>query len=101
CILDSFKTALDHNLEARSKNLLSADLSISARRELTPEEERIIGGVLPPGTQAGRMVALYSMVSSPRSSRLVELDAIDSTYPFYGHISLKGGQTIVSGGKHE
>jgi putative ABC transport system permease protein len=97
CVLDSFKTAIDANLEQRSKLLLSADLSISVRRDFTPEEEKAIDALLPPGTQTGKLVVMYSMISSGQTSRLVELNAIDGTYPFYGQITLENGGTITSG----
>jgi putative ABC transport system permease protein len=95
--LDSFKVAFDKSLDDRSRNLLSADLSVSARRELTPDEQKAIAAVLPPGTQEGNMVEMYSMVASERTSRLVEIAAIDDTYPFYGQIELKNGGTITGG----
>ncbi|MDR3606108.1 MAG: FtsX-like permease family protein [Oligoflexia bacterium] len=96
-ILDSFKVAFDKSLDDRSRNLLSADLSISARRQLTPEEERAVAAVMPPGTLEGRMVEMYSMAASERTSRLVEVAAIDDTYPFYGEIELKSGGKIIGG----
>jgi putative ABC transport system permease protein len=95
-ILDSFKVAFDKSLDDRSRNLLSADLSISARRELTSDEEKIIAGILPPSTEEGRMVELYSMVASERTSRLVEIAAVDDTYPFYGEIQLHGAKKSLS-----
>jgi putative ABC transport system permease protein len=97
-ILDSFKVAFDKSLDDRSRNLLSADLSISAHRELTPEEEKAIAAVLPRGTLEGRMIEMYSMVASERTSRLVEIAAVDDTYPFYGEIDLQKHAEKVTGG---
>lgn len=98
-MLAAFKGAFDHALDIRSRNLLSADLAISCRRRLTDRELRIardtIRKIAGPGSREAGYVSLFTMARGPRSTRLAELDAIDTSYPFYGQLKLarRGGIT--------
>lgn len=96
-VLDTFKVALDQSLSARSKDLLSADVSVSSRRELTEEESAVLNASLPRGTQQGQVIGMYTMASSPSGSRLIDLNAVDDTYPFVGELTLESGAVIKSG----
>lgn len=96
-VLDTFKVALEQSLSARSKELLSADLAVGSRRELTEEESSLIDTSLPYGTKTGRLVEMYTMASSPVASRLVQLVAIDQSYPFFGEFSLENAGVIKTG----
>jgi putative ABC transport system permease protein len=94
-LLDTFKVALDQSLSQRSQVLLSADLAVSARRPLTDQEDQTLHQLLPPGTREGRLVEMYSMVASDKTSRLAEIAMIDETYPFYGELDLQAKKTIT------
>ncbi len=92
--LDAFKSSLERSLDERSRYFLSADLSVSARRELKDGELETIRSALPPGTREGRVIELYSMALAKSGSRLVEIRAVDETYPFYGEVALSSGEII-------
>ena len=55
-LLDAFKISLERSVHERSKNLLSADLAISARRELNPDEQSLVARDLPSGTRQGEVI---------------------------------------------
>lgn len=93
-LLDTFKIALDQSLTERSQVLLSADLAVSARRPLTDQEDKTLHGLLPAGTREGRMIEMYSMIASPKTSRLAEVAMIDPTYPFYGELDLEAHKKV-------
>ena len=96
-ILDIFKDSLAQTLNQRSKAILAADLEVGARRPLTDEEIQITESTLAPyQLRKTRTLEMYSMLSSPTSSRLVELRAIEEGFPFYGEIELAGSKIITS-----
>jgi len=84
--LDGFKVSVDNSVRERSKSLLAADLAVSGRRDLTPAEEEAIAKRLPTH-EAGRVVEFFTMAAGKDRSRLVQLKAVESSYPFYGELT--------------
>ncbi|QDK43960.1 ABC transporter permease [Bdellovibrio sp. ZAP7] len=99
--LQAFNVTLQDELARNAKNILSADLSVSARRELTEAEQAAMKSVLPPGTETGRIYEFFAMMSSSKGSRLVMVKAIDSSYPFYGALEMHSGKKISPGSEKE
>lgn len=95
--LDAFKTSLDQSLQENAKSFLSADLAVSARRMLKDSEIAAVQDLLPAGTVSGRTWEMFSMVASKGGSRLVQIKAIDDTYPFYGKLVLNSDFNVISG----
>ncbi len=93
--LDAFKVSVDESVRERSKSLLAADLAISGRRDLTRDEEAILASQLP-AHEATRVVEFFTMAAGKDRSRLVQLKAVEESYPFYGEL-LTGSQS--HGGK--
>jgi predicted lysophospholipase L1 biosynthesis ABC-type transport system permease subunit len=87
--LDAMKRSFEDKLQSSAKNMMAADLTVSARRELKPDESQKLKDALPSGTRQLEMLTLYSMVTSPKRSVLVELKGIDQGFPFYGEITLE------------
>lgn len=98
--LDAFKSSLDKNLQANSKNFLSADFTIAARRIISEEQIKSVETQIP-FIKKGRMWEFFSMAAGGSTSRLVQVKAIDETYPFYGSMQLGSGQIIQGGGTKE
>jgi putative ABC transport system permease protein len=92
--LDSFKTSIHSHLQTRSKAILAADLGITTRRDITPEEEVLLGKHIPPGSKERRETGMFSMAVAPSSSRLVWVRAIDGQFPYYGELELEKGGSI-------
>jgi putative ABC transport system permease protein len=96
--LDSLKRSFNDVLDRSSKNLLTADLVVSSRREMTRQEEDIISSQVGDNSEIQNSLRLYSMVLSPSNDRsqLVEVKAIEKSYPFYGGLKLKQGGLVKS-----
>jgi putative ABC transport system permease protein len=99
--LQAFNSALTAEIKANAKSILSADLAVSARRELTDEEVAKMRSVLPPGTEEGKNYEFFAMLSSAKGSRLVMVKAIDKAYPFYGELELESKKIIRFGDEKE
>ncbi|WP_413586143.1 ABC transporter permease [Bdellovibrio sp. HCB274] len=95
--LQAFNVTLQDELQKNAKNILSADLSVSARRELTQVEQDAMKSVLPAGTQTGRIYEFFAMMNSSKGSRLVMVKAVDESYPFYGSLQMSGGRNVTPG----
>lgn len=87
-LVDSLKNSISNELKLKSKTILAADLSISARRQFNQEEFDIIKNILPRNAKKTEIFESYTMLSSSTNSRLVEVRAINKGYPFYGEIEL-------------
>ncbi len=93
--LDGFKGSIENTIHKRSKAVLGADFGLSARRALTKAEVSIVESHLPNNYQETKMVEMVSMVANKdKSSRLVQLKAIQEHYPFYGEVLLEGGTQL-------
>lgn len=92
--LQAFNEALESQIKLNAKSILSADISVSARRELSNDEQTKMRGVFPKGTQESKIYEFFAMLSSTKGSRLVLVKAIDSSYPFYGELQLESGAII-------
>ncbi len=87
--VDSMKHSVRSALAERAKGLLAADISVGARRPLTDNELKLLSEVLPAGAAHAELFESYTMLASESNSRLVELKAIEESYPFYGELQLK------------
>jgi putative ABC transport system permease protein len=93
--LDAFKTSLDETFQANAKSLLSADVEVGVRRMLTEAELQKARSIAGPQAQEGRTWELFSMVAAGANSRLVQLKAVDPSYPLYGDLKIESPQGIV------
>jgi putative ABC transport system permease protein len=89
--VDSFADLLDRAVRSEARRLLAADLEVTGRRPLAPEERATVARVAGPEARTVEVVELVTMASAPASTptapprtRLVELRAIGPGYPFYG-----------------
>ena len=96
--LDGFKTSLHDTLEVKSKSILGADLGLSSRRPLKPEELNLVSDLHKDHPYKGHKsqvqktntVEMFSMVANDRGqSRLIQIQAIEAHFPFYGKIELE------------
>ncbi len=86
---------MQEKLQESANELLTSDISVSARREFTAIEQKILFDVFSvyPNDHY-HVIDLYSMVSHHRkkSSRLVEIRSTQAGFPFYGEIILRDGE---------
>lgn len=95
-----FRTNIENTLDQRAKTILSADMAISGRRDMLPEEKSKVETYL-----QDKMIAhtqtreLYSMgknaATKSARSRLTFIKAIKGEYPLIGEIKLESGQSLT------
>ena len=88
----SVSSALEAGMRSRSRELLAADLSVSARRELPDELFELLDAKA--GLERTQVRELATMAAreengEPGGARLVELKVLDGIYPFYGELGLE------------
>jgi len=88
--IHSFGSSLNRHLADNLKEILTADLVLSANSPLTQEELRLADRVMGPDKTHARLVQFYTMVKAGDNARLVRVMAIDDAYPLYGQFSLEG-----------
>jgi putative ABC transport system permease protein len=92
--LEAFKVSLQDTLNANSKAILSADLAVSARRELTDTEKAAMTSVMAKDSTMSQTYEFYAMMTSAKGSRLVMVRAVDDNYPLYGAVGLASGEEV-------
>ncbi len=93
--LGSFGRSLSRHFDGNLKEILTADLVLSAAAELTPDELELADRVLGNNKRLARRISFYTMVKTPKDARLVKVMAVDVSYPLYGAFSLEGGTTVL------
>ncbi len=101
--IDSFAANVTRSIREQSRSLLGGDISFTSRRPFTPEQKAILDTVAARSkAQYARVVTFPSMALVPRSgaTRLVQVRAVSSNYPFYGVITTQPAnqwRTLQSG----
>lgn len=93
--LESFKSALVGHMNSNAKNILTADIEVSARRALTDEELKLTREILV-GSEESQSYSFFAMLSHGNQSRLVEVNSLDEKYPLHGYLDLDSGKSIRS-----
>jgi putative ABC transport system permease protein len=79
--------ALEETIRSRAREILAADVSVSARRPL-PEDLELQFRTF--DFELTRLREMATLVSSPEGrSQLVELKVVEGEYPFYGSLTLE------------
>ncbi|HET6566496.1 MAG TPA: ABC transporter permease, partial [Rhodothermales bacterium] len=83
--INSFGVNLRETVDAESRSLLGADLSLESGRKFSEEAEALIDSL---GGEQSRSITFPSMAFFPRSdaTRLVTVRALRGDYPYYGAI---------------
>ncbi len=92
--LEAFKEAIQTRIELNSKALLSADIAVSARRQITAGEHAKILQVVGSAPEAVTY-EFFAMLATAKESRLVLVKAIDANFPFYGDLQMGDGSRIT------
>ncbi len=94
--IHSFGRSLNHHLDDNLKEILTADLVISANRALEPKDLAMVDRVLGTKTAHARLISFYTMVKAGDNARLIRIMAVDDHYPLYGKFFLEKGSQIKS-----
>ncbi|HKY97943.1 MAG TPA: FtsX-like permease family protein [Gemmatimonadaceae bacterium] len=88
--IDSFAGNVTRSIREQSRSLLGGDISFTSRRPLTKEQQAILDTVQTRWqSQFARVVSFPSMglVQRTGKTRLVQVKAVSSNFPFYGEIT--------------
>ncbi len=94
-IVQGFKDSLGQELQAKSKEILTADLAVSSRRAFTEEEKTIIRKILSPFAVSEGLEFL-SMISVGDRAQLGEIKGVDDLFPLIGGVELTQNQFVKS-----
>jgi putative ABC transport system permease protein len=100
-LIENFKVSFQSVLDARAKNLLGADISLSSRFPIDKAKKKVfvekVAGLESTTTD---LMTMFSMARSEKSSRLVFLNTMklgktsETTYPFYGQLEIDGKKSF-------
>ena len=88
--IDSFAGNVTRSIREQSRSLLGGDISFTSRRPITKEQQAILDTVATRWqSQFARVVSFPSMglVQRTGKTRLVQVKAVSSNFPFYGDIT--------------
>jgi putative ABC transport system permease protein len=88
--IDSFAGNVTRSIREQSRSLLGGDISFTSRRPITKEQQAILDTVRTRSqAQLARVVSFPSMglVQRTGKTRLVQVKAVSSNFPFYGEIT--------------
>lgn len=93
---ESSQSSIRRYLAASAKQILSADVTVSVRREFSDEEQKHIEQETQGLGQLSKGYELFAMMSSGEDSRLVLVRVIEDAYPFYGKLNLESSSNVNS-----
>lgn len=91
---------VERGIRAQARQLLAADIVVSAYRDLPASLESVITKV--PGSRSTRVREMVTVASvrgegyAPGKSQLVELKAVEEGYPFHGELKLEPSRPLMS-----
>lgn len=93
-LIFSLRSAVETQMKIKSQEILSADLSLSARRIFSESEREEIEETLK-SHKYHSVFSLFTMATSKDGlSKLIHLKAIPKGYPFYGHIEISENRPL-------
>lgn len=90
-IIDVYRQSLAVMIARQGKKILTADISLSARRELSAEERRVFREQLPSAAPLSEVTEMTAMVTHGGDSRLAFVRFIDDAYPLIGELGVNDG----------
>ena len=89
--VQTFSRSLELHLEDNLRTILTADLVLTANTPFTRSETDLIHRVLGSGHIQSRVIRFFTMVRTSETTRLVQVMAVDASYPLYGGFVLEPG----------
>lgn len=88
-ILSFFQSGIENYIRQNAKQLLTGEISISARRDLSDTEKQILEkNYSNQIIRTSENINTYSMLYKEDSSRLVLIKAVDENFPLFGDVLL-------------
>lgn len=88
-VVDGFNRSFREEIGTRTRQIASADVTVSARQPFDDAQSRAIVAAVPTDSITSSAVSLVSMMTGPTNTRLIEANFIDSQFPLYAGIKLK------------
>lgn len=88
--INSFRQNIVSSIHGQARGILGADLALRHRNAFPDTVEALIASLKSGGLDASRVVSFGSMVlgsSSDRAPRLLQVRAIEGSYPYYGTVT--------------
>lgn len=85
---ESAQTSIKGYLAQNAKQILSADVTIAARREFNPDELSKIESLTQNQGELLKGYEFFAMMTVGEDTRLVLVRVIDDSYPFYGELKV-------------
>lgn len=92
-IVDVYRESLSETLRQQGRAILAADLTLSARRPLKPEEIERFKSAFGPEARFTRSTEMLAMVSGPSASHLAGLNFIEDEFPLIGALEITGDRS--------
>ncbi|MEC9282885.1 MAG: FtsX-like permease family protein [Bdellovibrionota bacterium] len=93
-ILSFFQSGIENYIRQNAKQLLTGELSISARRDLTDSEKELLQKNFSEEIlRTSENINTYSMLYKEERSRLVLIKAVDAKFPLFGEVLLGDEQS--------
>ncbi|MFN2437226.1 MAG: ABC transporter permease, partial [Desulfotignum sp.] len=89
--VQSFSHSLNRHLDDNLRHILTADLALTANAPFTRAEKDLMDRVLGPDRSMSEVIRFFTMVQTPDTTRLVQVMAVDDSYPLYGGFTLAPG----------
>lgn len=96
-LIENLKESFSETLNQQSKLLMSSDLQVSSRRQLTGKEESLLAKKIQTvAVKSYRVMDIYSMAywAKKGDSKLVEIRSVGEGFPFYGTLLNEQGQSL-------
>lgn len=92
-IIGSLSASIERGLNEQGQPLLGGDVEFAlVHREATDRELEFIQGK----GEVSKAATLRAMATAPEATTLVEIKAVDGTYPLYGKVVLEGNVPLSS-----
>ncbi|MGE3684479.1 MAG: ABC transporter permease [Bdellovibrionales bacterium] len=87
--VDIYRQSLTETLHTQGRKILTADISVSARRRFTPSEQELFISTLPSGSSTAHLVEMFGMIRAGDQSRLGLLRFVSDAYPLAGELDVR------------
>lgn len=86
--IDSFAGNVERSIREQSKALLGGDVAFRGRTGFAPAADTLLDSLATDGRQLARLTSFASMAYVPRTerTRLAQVRAVETGYPFYGTV---------------
>ncbi len=103
-IIESYRDALNVAVTNNSKNILAADIEVSARRKISGAELKNVRKVISDHAEDFLVAEMpyyefMAITFTETGSRLVTVKAISDSFPYYGTLELEDGTKILENTK--